>query len=118
MGNIIPDVSKSSSSSSAVQVSTLPNFLDQWRSIASHRFVLNMVKDHHFQFRCFPMLFHNFRQFSMKSAHAYCPIIQKEVDELLAKGAIEPPTGGAGFYPNIFVVLKCMGGLCPILNFE
>ena len=29
---------------------------------------------------------------------AYHPIIQKEVDELIAIGAIEPLTGGAGFY--------------------
>ena len=37
------------------------------------------------------------------------PIIQKEVDELLAKGAIEPLMGGAGFYSNIFAVPKHTG---------
>ena len=46
---------------------------------------------------------------------AHHPVIQKEVDELLAKGAIEPSSGGAGFYSNIFVVPKHTGGLCPIL---
>ena len=35
---------------------------------------------------------------------AYQPIIQMEVDELLAKGTIEPWTGGAGFYSVYFVV--------------
>ena len=37
---------------------------------------------------------------------------------LLAKGAIEQSTGGAGFYSNVFVVPKHMGGLSPVLNFR
>ena len=45
----------SSASSSVVQIGTLPQFLDQWRSIASNRFVFNMVKDHYLQLRCHPM---------------------------------------------------------------
>ena len=32
---------------------------------------------------------------------AHHPIIQKEVDVLLANGTIEPLTGGAGFYSNV-----------------
>ena len=44
----------------------------------------------------------------MKAAAAHHPIIQKEVDELLSKGAIEPSSGGAGFYSSVFVVPKCM----------
>ena len=40
------------------------------------------------------------------------------MDELLAKGAIEPPTGGVGFYSNIFVVPKHTGGLHPIHNLK
>ena len=47
----IPDVSHSStsSSSSAVfQVGMLFKFFNQWRSITSNRFVLNMVWGHHF----------------------------------------------------------------------
>ena len=42
-------------------------------------------------------------------ATAHHHVIQKEVDEPLAMGAIEPSTGGAGFYPNVFVVPKYMG---------
>ena len=38
-------------------------------------------------------------------------IIQREVDELLAKNAIESLTGGAGCYSTVFVVPKQMGGL-------
>ena len=42
---------------------------------------------------------------------AHHPIIQEELDELLAKVAIEPLTGGTGFYSNVFVVPKCTGCL-------
>ena len=40
----------------------------------------------------------------MEAAVAQHSIIQKEVDELLAKGAIEPSFGGAGFNSSVFVV--------------
>ena len=46
-GDGIPDalqLTTSTSSSSVVQVGTLPKFLDQWRNINSNRFVLNMAK--------------------------------------------------------------------------
>ena len=49
---------------------------------------------------------------------AHHPIIQKEVDELLAKGAVEPSSGDAGFYSSVFVVPKYTGGLQPILNLK
>ena len=51
-------------------------------------------------------------------ATTHHPTIQKEVDELLAKGAIEPSSGGAGFYSSVFVVPKHTGGLWPILNLK
>ena len=47
----------------------------------------------------------------MKAATAHHPFIQKEEDELLGKGAIEPWTGGAGFYSTVFVVPKCSDDL-------
>ena len=46
------------------------------------------------------------------------PIIQKEVDELLSKGAIEPSSCGASFFSGVFVVPKHIGGLWPILNLK
>ena len=49
---------------------------------------------------------------------AHHPVIQKEVDELLAKGAIELSSGGAGLYSSVFVVPKHTGGLQPILNLK
>ena len=117
-----PDVSQSStssSSSSAVfQVGMLFKYFDQWRSITSNRFVLNMVQGHHLWLRSHPPLFHNFRQFNVKAAAAHHPIIKKEVDELLVKGAIEPSSGGAGFYSSVFVVPKDTGGLQPMLNLK
>ena len=44
--------------------------------------------------------------------------MQKEVQELLAKGGIEPSTGGTGFYSNVFVIFKNSGGLHPTLNIK
>ena len=69
-----------------------------------------MVWGHHLQLRFCPPLFHNFCQFNVKVAAAHHPIIQKEVDELLAKGVTEPSSGGAGFYSSMFVVPKHTGG--------
>ena len=40
------------------------------------------------------------------------------MDELLAKGVIEPSSGGTGFYFSVFVVPKCTGGLQPILSLK
>ena len=48
---------------------------------------------------------------NIEAAVAHHPIILKEVDELLAKGAIEPSTVGAGFYSNVLVFPKCTGSL-------
>ena len=93
-------------------------FFYQWRSITSSRFVLNMVWSHHLQLRSHPPLFHNLWQFNVKAAAGHHPIIQKEVDELLAKGVIEPSSGGASFFSSMFVVPKCTGGLQPILNWK
>ena len=39
-------------------------------------------------------------------------------NELLAKGAIETSSGGAGFYSSMFMVPKHAGGLQPILNLK
>ena len=117
MGVGTPDVSQpsttssSSSTSAPFQVGMLFKFLDQWRSSTSNRFVLNMVQGHHLQLRSRPPLFRNFWHFNVKVPAAHHPIIQKEVDELLAKGAIEPSSGGAGFYSSVFVVPKHTGGL-------
>ena len=95
-----------------------PLFLDQWQSITSNSFVLNMVQGHHLQLRSHCPLCHNLWQFSAKAAAAHLPIIQKEVNELLSKGVIEPSSGGAGFYSSVFVVPKCTGGQWPILYFK
>ena len=117
-----PDVSQSTtsslSSSTVFQVGMLFKYFDQWRSITSNRFVLNMVSGHSLQLWSQPPLFYNFQQFNAKVAAAHHPIIQKEVDELLAKGVIEPSSGGAGFYSSMFVVPKHTGGLQSIHNLK
>ena len=70
-----------------------------------------MVQGQQLQLRSHLPLFCNFQQFNVKVATAHHPIIQKEVDKLLAKGAIEPSSGEAGFYSSMFVVPRCTGGL-------
>ena len=101
----VPEPSTSSSSSSSTsatfQVGVVFKFFDQWRSITSNRFVLNMVWGHHLQLRSQPPLFCDFQHFNVKAA-----VIQEEVDELLAKGAIEPSSSGTGLYSSMFVVPK------------
>ena len=77
-----------------------------------------MVQGHHHQLRSRPPLFRYFQHFNVKVPTAHHPVIQKEVDELLAKGAIKPSSGGAGFYSSVFVVPKHTGGLRPILNLK
>ena len=80
----------SSTSSFVVHVHAHTQYLHQWRSITSIRFVCNMVCN---QLRCSSPLFHNFKWFIIKATTAHHAVIKKEKDELLAKGAIEPLTG-------------------------
>ena len=70
-----------------------------------------MIWGHHIQLRSHPPLFCDFWCFNVKVASAHHHVIQKEVDELLAKGAVEASMGGAGFYSSMFVVPNCTGGL-------
>ena len=77
-----------------------------------------MIRGHHLQLRSHPPLFRDFWHFNVKAAAAHHPVIQKEVNELLAKGAIEPSSSGAGFYSSMFMVPKHTGGLHPILNLK
>ena len=122
MGSGVPDVLQlttlSTSSSSVVQFDTLPQILDQQKNITSKCFMFNMVKGHHLLVRCCPPLFCNFKLFHIKAATSNLPIIQKEVDELLTKGAIKALTGGVGFYTKVLLVPKHTGGLQSILNLK
>ena len=77
----VPEPSTSSASSSSTsatfQVGMLFKFFDQWRSITSNRFVLNMVWGHHLQLRSCTPLFHAFQHFNVKVPAAHHPVIQK-----------------------------------------
>ena len=108
----------SSSTSASFQVGMLFKFFNQWKSITSNRFVLNTVWGYHLQLSSRPPLFRDFRHFNVRVAAVHHPVIQKEVDELLVKGVIEPSSSGAGFYSSVFVVPKHTGGLHPILNLK
>ena len=114
----IPDVPESSASSpsssstsAAFQVGMFFKFFYQWRSITSNRFMLSKGWGHYLQLRSHPPLFCDFQQFNVKAVAAHHPVIQREVDELLAKGTTEPSSVGTGFYSSMFGVPKCTGGL-------
>ena len=81
-------------SSSGLQVGMPPNILDQWRGIVFNRFVINMVKLTTYNLGG---SLHYSIVYSGLTLGLQWPIIQKEVDELLAKGATELLTGCAGF---------------------
>ena len=98
----VPDVLQSTSSSpssaSVVWVGALQKNLDQYISLTFNRVVPNVIKDLHLQLRCHPPLLQKFLWFNIIAAMAHHPSIQKEVDEMLAKGSIEPWMGCAGLY--------------------
>ena len=73
MGNSVPDVLQSNFITMIFISCTgwyASKYLDQWRDITSNRFVLNMVKGHHLQYRCNPSLLCNFRQLNIKAVPA------------------------------------------------
>ena len=93
---------------------TVYSFIPFCRSFEKHYFhyiCVNIVKGHHHQLMAWPPVFCNFQWFSIKAVVANHPVIQMEVQELLAKGAIESSTSDAGFYSNVFVVPKHSGDL-------
>ena len=83
-------------------------FFDQWRSITTNRFVLNMVWCHHLQLRSHPPLFRDFQQFNVKAVAAHHPVIEREVDELLLRVQLNP---FLVVLVSILVFLWCTGVL-------
>ena len=75
-----------------------------------------MVHDHHLQLGSHPPLFHNFWHFNVKVAAAHHPVIQKEVDELLAEGVIEPSFVGGVSVPVCLLFLNILLALDPYLS--
>ena len=73
----------------------------QWRSITSYRFILRWLKVTIFSLDASLCCSIIFKLFNIKAALAHHPIIQKEVDKLLAKGVIVTLTGGAGIYSTV-----------------
>ena len=78
--------------------------------------MLHVVKGYHPQFRYYPKFYENFTWFNIAAAMAHHPNIQKEIDELSAKGFIEPLMVGAGFYLTLrnlialctYLLLRCL----------
>ena len=102
----IPDVSQSTtsltSSSSVAQVGMVPHYLDQWRLLPTAlcsiwlKATISILGP---SLCCFVI-------FTGSTLMLLLLIIQKEVQKLLAKVAVEPLTDGAGFHYNVFVVPK------------
>ena len=99
------------STSSLVQVGTPPQYIDQWRSITSKRLMLNIITGPHLQFRSHTLLFHSFKWFNIDTAKFHHPVMQKEVNGLLSRDAIELSADGAGFQEYAFAVSRHTGGL-------
>ena len=60
---------------------------------------------YHLQLRYYPPIFCKIKWPNIKFATSHDPVFQKEVDEVFVEGVIEPLTGGARFYSNVFVFL-------------
>ena len=67
----------------------------------SNKFMFNIVKDHLSILGPRPLLCCNFKLLNIKAATAHFPVISQEVNELLAKGTIEPSVDGADLYSCI-----------------
>ena len=60
-----------------------------------------------------PLIF-SFKCFNIKAPLLHCPVMQKEVDEILAKDTIESSTGFIDFYSNLLVRARHTDDLHPI----
>ena len=97
MQNGFPDVFLFSTSSPS---SSVAHAFPSSRSMEKHNFqnvLFNMVQGYHVQLRCHLPLFHTFKLVNIEATTVHHPVIQREVDELLAKCAIDPPDTGADF---------------------
>ena len=80
--------------------------------------MLNVVKGHHLSLRAWFALLCNFHWFIIKASIVYHPVIQRELQELLAKGQLNHQVVELVTIPMGVVVPKWLGGLQPILNLE
>lgn len=95
----------------------LSYFVSAWESLTSDPWVLGVIREglrvdlisRPVQWAPRPMVFSSDQM----------SICDKEVSELLKKGAIElPPSGDDGFVSTIFVVPKPSGGFRPVINLK
>ena len=88
-------------------------FFDQWRSIPTNRFVLNMVQGHHLQLRSCPPLFSDFWHFNVKVAAASHPVIQKELISFLLREQYNLPQVVLVSVPACLWYLSVLGAFDP-----
>ena len=116
MGVSTPDVSWSSASSSSssqqfFRLVCFSNFSINGEALHLTGLCLIWLGVTIFSFSPSLSLFGNFQQFNVKVATIHHCIIQMEMDELLAKGVIEPSSSGDGFYCSMCVAPKHTGDL-------
>ena len=87
---------------------------DWWDSIARDSFVCEAVRGHRLEFESRPPV----KKIKIKIKNSEKKkILQKEVDSLLTKGAIEVVRDShKGFNSNLFLVTKKDGGFRPVIN--
>ena len=72
-----------------------------------------MVKGHHLQLRSHHQLFHKLKSFNNKAPTSDHPVIQKEMDKLLAKGSIEPLLEALAFTQMFLQLLSILMAYAP-----
>ena len=94
----------------------LRHFTTQWLQITQNPWVLRTVRGHRLEFSTTPL--------DRPPAHTRpLPVDQeealdREIEELLRKKAVEPVTSQGGFYSPMFAVPKTDGGWRPIINLK
>ena len=92
----------------------LPQFIEQWKNITSDPAVLEIVTGINIPFRCAP--FQSSPQVT-KTLPESVPILEQEVQNLLANGAIcEVPFTKDGFYSRLFLIPKKDGNMRPVID--
>lgn len=92
----------------------LPQYLKQWETITSDPEVLAIVKGFNIPFRQIP--YQNFQPIT-RTPQGVQPILDMEIRNLLAKGAItQIPLSKDGYYSRIFLVPKKGGGMRPVID--
>ena len=99
----------------------LLNYLAEWRSIISNRFVLEIVgRSLSLTFKEPPPLSSDFLPFSLpRVGSEKRGALLDEIRKMMEKQAVVlVEQGTPGFYCNLFLVMKATGGFRPVINLK